>query len=200
MGNLPWLNIRGKRDVCWSWDNLSLSLFVYRTVGSGQADEITQFILAFKASHDDECLKAAMLEIYEVASEYIEDWKQQYDCRYVVPVPSSRALEVSPYSRLMCSFIATNFHLEYPEKLLFRECSVSPSHMASYWRPRLTVKEQFDSLACRATNIKKAGVILFDDVRNTGITSQACRRRLRDDAKCGEVIRLFLARTDARCE
>lgn len=86
MENIPWLNIRGKRDVCWSWDNLSLSLFVYRTVGSGQADEITKFILAFKASHDDECLKAAMLEIYDAASEYIEEWKEQYDCRYVVPV------------------------------------------------------------------------------------------------------------------
>ena len=46
METLPWINIRENRSVCWSWDNLSLSLFVYKTVGSGQADEITKFIIA----------------------------------------------------------------------------------------------------------------------------------------------------------
>lgn len=199
METLPWINIRGERDVCWSWDNLSLSLFVYRTVGSGQADEITKFILAFKASIDDECMKAAMVEIYDTAGEYIEEWKQQYNCRYVVPVPSSRAHEISRYSKAVCGFIAKIFHLEYPEGLLFRERTVPSSHMAAYWQ-RLSVKEQFDSLGCRETNLAGAGVILFDDVRNTGYTSQACGRRLREDAKCGEVIRLFLARTQVECE
>jgi predicted amidophosphoribosyltransferase len=133
------------------------------------------------------------------AGEYIEEWKQEYNCRYVVPVPSSRAHEISAFSKDMCSFIASTFHLEYPEGLLFRERSVPPSHMATYWQ-RLSVKEQCDSLRCRETNLAGAGVILFDDVRNTGNTSDACRRRFRDDAKCGEVIRLFLARTQVECE
>jgi predicted amidophosphoribosyltransferase len=196
---LPWINIREKRDVCWSWDNLSLSIFVNKTVGSGQADEITKFIRAFKASDDDECLKTAIVELYKAAGEYIEEWKRQYNCRYVVPVPSSRAHEISRYSKAMCGFIARMFHLEYREGLLFRERTVPSSHMAAYWQ-RLSVKEQFDSLGCRETNLAGAGVTLFDDVRNIGNTSQACRRRLRDDAKCSEVIRPFLDRTQAECE
>jgi predicted amidophosphoribosyltransferase len=198
---LPWSKIRGKRDICWSWDNLSLSLFVYKTAGSGQADEVTQFIHAFKASKDHECFKASIFEVYDAAGESIKEWKQEcnYNCRYVVPVPSSRAHEIAAFSRDMCSFIASTFHLEYPDRLLSREHSVLPSHMANYWQ-RLSVKEQYDSLGCRDTNLAGAGIILFDDVRNTGNTSDACRRRLRDNTKCGDVVRLFLARTQAECE
>jgi hypothetical protein len=60
---LPRINIRGKRDVCWSWDdNPSFSLFVYKAVGSGHADEVTNFIHAFKGSKDYECFKTAMVE------------------------------------------------------------------------------------------------------------------------------------------
>ncbi len=199
METLPWINIRGKRDVCWDSVNLSLSLFVYKTVGSGHSDEVSNFIHAFKASKDTECFKTAMVEVYDAAGEFIEEWKREFDCRYVVPVPSSRAHEISGYSKDMCSFIESTFHLEYREGLLFRERSVPPSHMANYWQ-RLSVKEQCDSLACRETISNGAGVILFDVIRNTGNTSQACRRRLRDDAKCGEVIRLFLARTEPKCE
>jgi predicted amidophosphoribosyltransferase len=198
METLPWINIREKRDVCWSWENKSLSLFVYRTVGSGQADEVTRFIHAFKASKDHECFKAAIVEVYEAAGKYIEEWKREYDCRYVVPIPSSRAREISGYSKEMCKFVASTFRLEYREAL-FRERTVPSSHMATYWQ-RLSVKAQCDSLGCRDTNLAGVGVILFDDVRNTGNTSDACRRRLRDDAKCGEVIRLFLARTQVECE
>lgn len=195
METLPWISIRGKRDVCWDWDNLSLSLFVYKTVRSGQVDEVTKFIHAFKASKDPECFKAAIVEVYQAAGESIEEWKREHNCRYVVPVPSSRAHEISGYSREMCSFIASTFHLEFPEGLLFRERSVPPSYMATYWQ-RLSIKDQFDSLGCRETNLAGAGVLLFDDIRNTGNTSQACRWRLKDDAECGEVIRLFLARTE----
>ena len=132
MQTLPWINIRENRSVCWSWDNLSLSLFVYKTVGSGQADEITKFIIAFKSSDDDECLKAAMVEIYEAAGEYTKGWKQEYNCRYVVPVPSSRAHEISRYSKAVCGFIARIFHLQYREGLLFREWTVHSSHVAAF--------------------------------------------------------------------
>jgi predicted amidophosphoribosyltransferase len=200
METLPWINIREKRSVCWSWENESLSLFVYRTVGSGQADEVTRFIHAFKASRDHECFKAAIVEVYDAARESIEEWKtdEKINCRYVVPVPSSRAREISGYSKDMCKFIASTFHLEYREAL-FRERTVPSSHMATYGEG-LSVRDQFDSLACRESNLAGAGVILFDDVLNTGNTSQACRWRLQDDAKCGKVIRLFLARTHAACE
>lgn len=135
-----------------------------------------------------------MLEVYEIVRGYIEEWKRDYSCRYIV-----RTLQPLTNYRLTqetCARIASIFRLEYPEGLLFRESTVRSSHMASYWQ-RLSVKEQFDSLGCRRTNLAGAGVVLFDDVRNTGNTSDACRRRLRDDAKCGEVIRLFLARTES---
>jgi predicted amidophosphoribosyltransferase len=196
---LPWINIRRRRDVCWSWDdNPSLSLFVYNAVGSGHEDEVTDFIHAFKGSKDYECYKTAIVEVYEAAGKYIEEWKREYDCRYVVPVPSSRAREISGYSKDVCKFIASTFHLEYREAL-FRERTVPSSHMATYGH-RLGGRDQFDSLACRETNLAGAGVILFDDVLNTGNTSHACRWRLKGDAKCGKVIRLFLARTHAACE
>jgi hypothetical protein len=59
------------------------------------------------------------------------------------------------------------FHLEYPERLLVRGRSVPPSHMATYWQ-RLSVKQQFESLGCRETNLAGAGVILFDDMPEYG--------------------------------
>lgn len=72
------MSIRGKPDVRWDRSNLSLSLFVYKSVRSGRSDEVTKFIHAFKASNDYGCLKTAMVEVYEIVRECIEEWKRDY--------------------------------------------------------------------------------------------------------------------------
>lgn len=95
----------------------------------------------------------------------------------------------------MCGFIAKMFPwLDYPQELLFRKETMNAAHLA-YPGQRPTATEHFQSLGCRKADLDGAGLILFDDMRATGNTSQACGWRLQQDAKCGEVVRLFLART-----
>jgi hypothetical protein len=187
-------NLGRKRIDYWSEDNLSLSLFHYVPGRSGQTDEATQFILRFKEC-DSAFLPAALMQVHSALENHLENWKSEFDCRYVVPVPSHRAHEVSPSSKLMCRFIVQSFPwLKYPEELLFRAESVTPAHLA-YPGQRPTSTEHFQSLGCDKVDLGGAGLILFDDIVTTGDTSQACRRRLQKDTRCGEVVRLFLGKT-----
>jgi predicted amidophosphoribosyltransferase len=191
---MDYSNIGRERIDFWDEDNLSLSLFGYKSGKLGQTDKASQFVLCFKES-GAACLSTACVQVYEALGKFSEDWKRKFDCRYIVPVPSHLAHEVSPSSKLMCGFIAKMFPwLQYPEKLLFRKESVPAAHLA-YPGQRPTSTEHFQSLGCSDADLAGAGVILFDDMRTTGNTSQACRWRLQQDAKCGEVVRLFLART-----
>jgi hypothetical protein len=201
MDPFPWKDLRQRRVDLWDEANLSLSLFTYRPRSSQRADEVTEFILGFKAydpehfsPHDSECFKASIVEVCDAFKKCEDDWKR--DCRFVIPVPRHVARQVSPSSRDMCRCIAAVFRLEYPEELLFRNESVEAAHMARPWERRLSSMEHFQSLACQRADLAGAGVILFDDIRTSGCTSDACRRRLKQDTKCGEVIRLFLGRTE----
>lgn len=187
-------DIGRKRIDYWDEDNLSLSLFRYKPGKSGQTDEVTQFILGFKEG-DPECFKEAMIQVYDAVGKFSEDWKCERHCRCIVPVPGHIAHRVSESSHALCQILASMFPwLQYREKLLFRKESVIAAHQA-YPGQRRTSTEHFESLGCRKTDLDGAGVILFDDVRTTGDTSQACKRRLQLDAKCGQVVRLFLGRT-----
>jgi hypothetical protein len=187
-------DIAQKRIDYWDEDNLSLSLFDYLPGRSGQTDEVTQFILRFKEC-DSACLPVALMQVHDALGKYLERWKREFDCRYVVCVPSHLAHEVSPSSKLMCRFIVQMFPwLKYPEQLLFRAESVTPAHLA-YPGQRPTSTEHFQSLGCDKLDLDGAGLILFDDIVTTGDTSQACRRRLQRDTRCGDVVRLFLGKT-----
>jgi hypothetical protein len=187
-------DIGRERVDFWDDDNLSLSLFRYKPGKHGQTDKATQFILCFKESRSA-CLSTALMQVYEAMRKFSEDWRRELGCHYIVPVPSHLAQQIPPSSKLMCSFVARMFPwLQYPEELLFRRESVTPAHL-SYPGQRPTSTEHFQSLGCRKANLEGAGIILFDDVITTGDTSQACKRRLQQDAKCGEVVRLFLGKT-----
>jgi predicted amidophosphoribosyltransferase len=192
--NDPYSDISRERVDFWDADNTSLSLFRYKPVRSRIPDTVTQFILGFK-DFDSECLKAAWMQVYDAMEKVSKDWKRDYDCRHILPVPSHTAYQISPSSNSVCQFIAKMFPwLQYPEGLLFRRESVIPAHLYPEQRP--SAKEHFESLGCSKADLVGAGVILFDDVRTTGNTSQACRWRLRRDANAGEVVRLFLGRTE----
>jgi hypothetical protein len=187
-------NIGRERIDSWDEDNLSLSLFRYKPGEIGRTDTATRFVLCFKES-GSACFSTAVAQVFEAVGKFAEDWKREFGCRYIVPVPSHLAGHVSPSSRSMCRFVVRNFPwLQYPEELLFRKENVPAAHLA-YPGQRPTATKHFQSLRCSKADLAGAGVILFDDVRATGNTSQACRWRLQQDAKCGEVVRLFLART-----
>ena len=188
-------DIGRKRIDFWDEDNLSLSLFRYKPGKSGQTDDVTQLILGFK-NGDSECFKEAMIQVYDAVGKLSEDWKRERGCRYIVPVPSHVAHRVSESSHKLCQILVSMFPwLQFPEKLLFRKESVVAAHQA-YPGQRRTSTQHFESLGCRKADLGGAGVILFDDVRTTGDTSQACKRRLQADTRCGEVVRLFLGRTE----
>lgn len=192
----PYSDIRRDRIDCWDADNLSLSLFRYKPGESGLSDKVTQFILQCKNS-DSGCLQAATVQVYDAIREVSEDWKGEYDCRYIVPAPSHIAHKVSYSSRFVCHFVAKMLPwLRYPEELLFRKKNTMPAHLA-YYRERPSPSEHFESIGCSKADLGGAGVIFFDDVRTTGNTSLACKWRLQKNANAGEVVRLFLGRTVA---
>jgi hypothetical protein len=187
-------DIGRERIDFWDDDNFSLSLFRYNPGKPGESDKATQFILCFKNSGSS-CLSTACVQVYEALGKFSEGWDAEFGCRYIVPVPSHLAYEVSLSSELMCGFIAKMFpRLQYPKQLLFRKENVPAAHLA-YPGQRPTSTEHFQSLGCKKADLEGAGVILFDDIITTGDTSQACKRRLQQDTKCGEVVRLFLGKT-----
>ena len=191
----PYNNLSRNRIDFWDEDNLSLSLFRYKPGKSGQTDEVTRFILGFK-EFDPACFQAALMHILDALRKFSEDWKRELDCRYILPVPSHVAHQVSKSSIAMCRYIASMFpSLQYPERLLFRGATVVASHQAYPWQ-RPTSTEHYESLGCTKADLCGAGVILFDDIRTTGDTSQACKRRLQLETRCGQVVRLFLGTTE----
>jgi len=186
-----------KRIDFWDEDNLSLSLFPYRPVCRGRNDEATRLVLGFK-NFEHEYLDEAVRHAHDAFRKFAERWTGDFGCRYIVPVPRHTANQVSLSSKVLCGVLSDMFPwLEYRERLLFRRTSVPQAHMARPWK-RPTPTEHFESLACRdADLVVGAGIILFDDVRTSGNTSQGCRWRLKQDTRCGEVIRVFLGRTEA---
>jgi predicted amidophosphoribosyltransferase len=184
----PWGDIGEERNDYWDEDNLSLSLFVYKSRADTRAN---RFILRFK-EYDIECVSDAVDQLRDALKRHIDDWNKE--CRYIVPVPSHEANIVSRSSVYVCLCIAGTSHLEYPERLLFRRTTVLSHLNGSRQRP--TVQEHFESLACRSADLGGATVLLFDDVRTTGNTSQACRCRLQEDVNAGQVVRLFRARVE----
>lgn len=188
---------RPARIDFWDEDNQSLSLFAYKPVRSRQYDEARELILGFKNS-DPEYLSAAVEQVCYAFQAFGERWRCDLNCRYIVPVPSHTASQVSESSELVCTVLSGVFPwLQYPKGLLFRRMSVQPAHMIQPWERRLTPKEHFESLACGDIDlVEGAGIILFDDVRTSGNTSQGCRWRLKQDTHCGQIVRVFLARTE----
>jgi hypothetical protein len=139
---LDYNDIGRERFVYWDEDNLSLSLFRYKP-GKIRTDKATQFVLCFKES-GSACFSTAC--VYEALGKILEDWKREkreFDFRYVVPVPSHLAHEVSASSKLICGFISKMFPwLQYPGELLFREEDMPAAHLA-YPGQRPTATEQF---------------------------------------------------------
>lgn len=187
--------IGSRRLDSWDEDNLSLALLRYKPSNSDATDQASQFILGFK-NFDLSCVQVAMMQVYDAVRRFSEDWRRDFGCRYIVPVPSHAALQVAQPSKMVCHFIASMFPwLQYPEQLLFRKRSVLAAHMARFSGERPTANEHFESLGCKKTDLAGAGIILFDDVRTTGSTSQGCRWRLQQDTGCGDVVRVFLGKT-----
>lgn len=187
--------LRSQRIDFWDEDNRSLSLFRYKPGAAGESDPVTQFILGSK-DPDSIYHTTATEEVFDALSKFLDQWKNDFDCRYFLPVPSHTAYNVPPASKKLCRFMARAFELQYPEDLLYRAISVPPAHMARSWE-RLTPPQHFESLRCSNADLRGAGVVLFDDVRTTGNTSQACRWRLQGHTNCGEVVRLFLGRVES---
>jgi hypothetical protein len=174
-------------------------LFEYKPRRTEQTDEVTQFILSFKAfdqDRDSADLQAAILQVHDAIEKFAERLDIEFGCRFIVPVPSHVAYQISASSRSLCFFIARMFPwLQYPEDLLFRRVSVVAAHQARAGQ-RPTSMDHFRSLGCSNVDLCGAGVILFDDIKTTGDTSQACIRRLKQDTNCGPVVRLFLGKTE----
>jgi hypothetical protein len=85
VGTNPYSDIGRKRIDFWDEDNLSLSLFRYKPGKSGLTDEVTQFILGFKAS-DPACLPFALMQVQGAVENFSESWKCELGCRHIVPV------------------------------------------------------------------------------------------------------------------
>ncbi|SRR5579871_2115421 len=185
--------LESKRIDFWDEDNISLSLFPYKPIRSAYEDAPSHFLRSFKRS-DQDAVPMAGAHVCQSLVPFVDEWRERFNIKIIVPVPSHTAYRVAPSSKDICRLVARVFKLSYSENLLFRTETVIPAHM-SYFGRRLSMPEHFQTLACKTNaDLEGAGIVLFDDLRTTGHTSQACKRRLRE-RNCGEVVRLFLGRT-----
>jgi predicted amidophosphoribosyltransferase len=184
-----------RQHVVNEWENDNLWVLPYHTKRSGTADGVSEFIWQFK-SGAREALYAAVQLLSEAIEEHEDALRAQYDCSIIASAPSSRQGFPKPLPENVCTELAERHPwLAHAPRLLHRTQTVRQAHLC---RPgeRPNFGTHIQTIACGAQyNLDGRGVLLFDDVLTTGGTSQACAAILRQKPNCGNVVGLFLGRT-----
>lgn len=169
------------------------SVLPYRSRRSGRANQISEFVLAFKAGVDS-AVKIAV----QVVGDELDKKKGRllYAVSHVVCAPPHNRGFASPSSEFFCEQIANRFSKTYIPRALERTKSVQK---AAYAPPgqRPTYSDHLDSIryAGPSLDLRDRHILLFDDVLTSGDTSDACRDILITATGCKVVVGLFLART-----
>lgn len=171
----------------------NFSVLPYRSKRSGKADQISEFVLAFKAG-----ATSAVQIAVQVAGDELDKKKARLldTVGYIVCAPPHSKGFASPSSEFFCEQIANRFSLTHIPRALERTKSV---RKAAYAPPgqRPTYQDHLDSIryAGPSLDLRGRGILLFDDVLTHGDTSGACRDILISATGCNLVVGLFLART-----
>jgi predicted amidophosphoribosyltransferase len=177
------------------WEGNNLWVLPYHTKRSGTADGVSKFIWQFK-NGDLEALYTAVQLLSEAIEEHEDTLRSQYECSVIASAPSSRQGFPKSLPESVCSELAKRYRwLAHAPRLLQRIQTVRQAHRCPPGeRPNFGTHIQ--TIACGAQyNLDGCGVLLFDDVLTTGGTSLACAAILRQEANCGNVVGLFLGRT-----
>jgi hypothetical protein len=167
----------------------------YYTKRSGNADGVSAFIWQFKDGYVQAFNVA--LELLSNAIEKHEHFlRTKYGCSLIAAAPSSKQGFPKPLPENVCSELARRHSwMAYAPRLLQRTRTVRQAHRCPPGG-RTTFFDHLETIACGAQyNLERRGVLLFDDVLTTGDTSLACASTLRQQANCGNVVGLFLGRT-----
>lgn len=171
----------------------NFSVLPYRSKRSGKADQISEFVLAFK-----EGVESAVQIAIPVVCDELEKKRGRLlsDVSHIVCTPPHGKGFASTSSELLCDQVAKRFALTHIRSGLERTKSV---RKAAYAPPgqRPTYADHLESIeyAGPALNLGGRGILLFDDVLTSGDTSYACRDILLAGTRCKVVVGLFLART-----
>lgn len=169
------------------------SVLPYRSKRSGKADQISQFVLAFKQGVDS----AVQIAVQVVGDELDKKKGRLLNAvSHIVCAPPHGRGFASPSSEFFCEQIANRFSLTHIPRALERTKFV---RKAAYAPPgqRPTYNDHLDSIKYPGPSLDLRGrdILLFDDVLTSGDTSDACRDILIAATGCKLVVGLFLART-----
>jgi hypothetical protein len=169
------------------------SVLPYRSKRSGKADEISQFVWAFKQGVDS----AVQIAVQVVGDELDKKrGRLLYGVSHIVCAPPHNKGFASPSSEFFCEQIANRFSLTHIPRALERTKSVRRAATAPRGQ-RPTYNDHVDSInyAGPSLDLRDRDILLFDDVLTSGDTSDACRDILNAATGCRRVVGLFLART-----
>ncbi len=174
------------------------TMFLYEYIPwrlTKRRNEITGLILDFKNDYPYaiEKVKADMILAFGQMAMVL---KEQWQCRYIVAIPSSRAGIRNEPCEQVCEALASVFPwLTYLEGALERVSSV-PKSSRSEPGMRPNYATHFNSIRF-TQKIDATGktIIMLDDIITRGETSKACRDILLSATCCRSVLGLFVGKT-----
>src|SRR4051812_34010563 len=145
------------------------------------------FALALAADLLSQCVERFRAEVFE-----------EHQCRFIAAVPSHQKGPALDCAELLCGMVADCFaELHHSKGALIRTETVLQSHKVQTCE-RPTHTDHSSTLRYAGPCISGTeGLLLLDDVRRKGETSQACIHEIMETTGCSResIIRLFLART-----
>jgi predicted amidophosphoribosyltransferase len=177
------------------WEGYNFLLLRYFTKRSGKNNDATAFILAFKENWP-KAVKLASKMMIEGLTPYAGRLRDKLKCRYIVAAPPHSQGVAGEQSESLCEAVAEHFTLKHLPGALERTKTVQK---AAYAGPggRATRQEHEESIRWvgPALDLRKEGIILFDDVLTRGDTSEACGAVIRRATKCALITGIFLGKT-----
>lgn len=193
---MSWDESYVRAQVKNEWESpLQLWVLPYYTKRSGNADGVSEFIWNFKDGKSTAVPLAIDLLVKAVAQEE-EEIRNTFRCSFICSVPSSQKGCASPVAERVCCELAKKFPwLTHLAGALRRTQTVPRAHLCSPGN-RPTLQKHLDTITYRDNyNLKGQNVLLFDDILTTGNTSDACTLTLQSGAHCGNVVGIFLGKT-----
>lgn len=183
-------------QLFWDEQNKNLSLLEYIPVNRGGGiSPATKLLLDFKENR--------LLALEKVEALAIEAWSLaeedflEYNCRYLVALPSSSAEHPNAPCETICAALAERFpYLTYLPGAL-RRIETVPSSARAQPGMRLDRNDHLRTIRYvgPTLSLPDSSIIMVDDIVTRKATSSACRDILKQVTYCKSVLGFFIGRT-----